>query len=65
MTRAGAGRWRVRISTDVFAHAVHLALPTGAVPSDDYFDLLPSASREVLVTFDGALQATASSVVLK
>ncbi len=64
VTRAGAGHWRARVTTDVFAHAIHLTLPDGAVPADDYFDLLPGASRDVLVTYDGTLTASATSVIL-
>jgi beta-mannosidase len=41
---------RVRVGADVYAHAVHLTLPSGARPSDTYFDLLPGASREIVVT---------------
>ena len=32
-----------------YAHAVHPELPRGAVPDDDYFDLLPGESRTVQV----------------
>ena len=32
-----------------YAHAVHLELPPGAVPSDDYFDLLPGETRRIRV----------------
>ena len=39
----------VRASAQGYAHAVHLDLPTGAVPSDDYFDLLPGTGREIQV----------------
>lgn len=44
---------RVRVSTDVYAHAVHLTLPPGARLSDNYFDLLPGTSREVVVASEG------------
>jgi beta-mannosidase len=54
---AGKGAWRARVSTDVFAHAVHLELPAGAQPGDDYFDLLPREARDVRVTYDGTLSA--------
>jgi hypothetical protein len=61
--RAEQGRWRVRIGTDVFAHAVHLVLPEGAVPDDNYFDLLPGSWRDFYVKYDGELTAEAQSVV--
>ena len=32
-----------------YVHAVHLKLPAGAVPSDDYFDLLPGEVRRIRV----------------
>jgi beta-mannosidase len=59
VTRAGSDAkvWRVTVSSDVFAHAVHLTLPVGAQPADDYFDLLPGASRDVIVTCNGPLNA--------
>jgi beta-mannosidase len=68
VARGGKGMWRVRVSSNVFAHAVHLALPDGAAPQDDYFDLLPRETREVLVNYVGTLSAqdvTATSVVLQ
>jgi len=46
---AGARRYHVSITSDVYAHAVHLRLPARAVPEDDYFDLLPGERRTVLV----------------
>jgi beta-mannosidase len=39
----------VEVRAHTFAHAVHLRLPAGAVPSDDYFDLLPGETRRVAV----------------
>ncbi|MCL4507655.1 MAG: beta-mannosidase [Chloroflexi bacterium] len=66
--RGRKGMWRVRIGSDVFAHAVHLALPPGAQPEDDYFDLLPGETREVQVAFEGTLHAqdvTVTSVVCR
>ncbi len=66
VARAGKGAWRVRVSSAVFAHAVHLGLPEGAQPADDYFDLLPREARDVRVTYEGTLSAenvTATSVV--
>ena len=38
---------RVRVTANAYAHAVHLALPADARPSDNYFDLLPGESRDV------------------
>jgi beta-mannosidase len=66
VSRAKKGTWRVRVSSDVYAHAVHLDLPEGAVPSDDYFDILPHGTQEVLVTYGGTLttgDVTVNSVV--
>lgn len=40
---------QVQVSSDRFAHAVHLELPEGAVPDDDYFDLLPGEQRVINV----------------
>lgn len=39
----------VQVTTDVYAHAVHLAVPDGGVPEDDYFDLLPGEAREIRI----------------
>jgi beta-mannosidase len=55
VARAGKGRWSVHVSSDVFAHAVHLGLPANAIPADDYFDLLPGQTRTVTVTYSGPL----------
>jgi beta-mannosidase len=55
MVRAGKAGWRVRVNSDVYAHAVHLELPAGALPSDDYFDLLPGERRDIFVAYEGAL----------
>jgi len=40
----------LRISAPVYAHAVHFSLPSGALPSDAYFDLLPGEAREVVIS---------------
>jgi beta-mannosidase len=53
--RAAAGQWAARVGSDVYAHAVHLILPDGATPEDDYFDLLPGETREVRVASRGKL----------
>ncbi|MEK6793411.1 MAG: glycoside hydrolase family 2 protein [Spirochaetota bacterium] len=47
--KTAKGIYAVTVTSDVFAHAVHLELPDSAVPDDDYFDLLPGASRTVAV----------------
>ena len=49
VTETGERSCTVRVSAQGYAHAVHLGLPDGAIPSDDYFDLLPGASREIQV----------------
>jgi beta-mannosidase len=61
--RASAGQWDVRVGSDVYAHAVHLVLPAGAMPEDDYFDLLPGESRVVRVAGPGRLSAKEVGVV--
>ena len=47
----------VRVSAQGYAHAVHLDLPAGAVPSDDYFDLLPGQSSDIQITSSQLLDA--------
>jgi beta-mannosidase len=37
------------VTADGYAHAVHLELPEGAYPADDYFDLLPGEAREIAI----------------
>jgi beta-mannosidase len=39
----------VRVRAERYAHAVHLLLPPGAIPMDDYFDLLPGEERAVRI----------------
>jgi beta-mannosidase len=39
----------VRVRARGYAHGVHLVLPAGAEPSDDYFDLLPGESRDITI----------------
>jgi beta-mannosidase len=66
LARAGKGLWRARVGSDVFAHGVHLGLPAGAVAQDDYFDLLPGETRDVLIASGQPLSAqdvTLTSVV--
>ena len=45
------GKWEcsVRVGADGYAHAVHFTLPEGALPSDNYFDLLPGEMREIVI----------------
>lgn len=38
-----------KINAQSYAHAVHLILPEGAIPSDNYFDLLPGDEREIII----------------
>ena len=40
----------VRVSSVGYAHAVTLTLPPGAVPEDNYFDLLPGEQRQIAVS---------------
>ncbi len=39
----------VEVRSATYAHAVHLELPAGAMPADDYFDLLPGEIRRIHV----------------
>lgn len=39
------------ISADGFAHAVHFALPDEALPSDNYFNLLPGERRIITIKY--------------
>lgn len=56
----GADTVEVRAKT--YAHAVHLELPAGSVPSDDYFDLLPGEVRHIHVQSSRALSTRNVSV---
>jgi beta-mannosidase len=47
-----SGRAVLELGTDVFAHYVHLVLPAGLEPEDNFFDLLPGESRMVGVRGD-------------
>jgi len=40
---------RVGVNAKRYAHAVHIDLPAGALPEDDYFDLLPGETRWVRI----------------
>ena len=57
VSKASKGGWMARVTTDVFAHAVHFSLPEGAVPEDNYFDLLPGETRHVRIAYSGTLKA--------
>ena len=46
------------MSAQAYAHAVHLSVPAGALPSDSYFDLLPGETREVRILSDEPLDET-------
>ncbi len=52
----------VQICSDVYAHAVHLVLPSGVLPSDDYFDLLPGESHQVDLVSTGPVDPAAISL---
>ncbi|MBL7201844.1 MAG: beta-mannosidase [Anaerolineae bacterium] len=58
----GEGRCAVRVSSQKYAHAVRLLLPSGAVPSDNYFDLLPGETREVTIRSSEPLDPTGVEV---
>lgn len=45
----GKNRYAARVGTDKYAHAVHFILPEGALPSDNYFDLLPGETKAVTI----------------
>ncbi|MCX7003451.1 MAG: beta-mannosidase [bacterium] len=53
----GRTQWRVQVGARQFAHAVHFVLPDGCLPSDNYFDLLPGATREITISTPRALTA--------
>jgi len=46
---AQEGGGMIRVRAERYAHAVHLLLPAGAIPVDDYFDLVPGEERAVRV----------------
>ena len=43
------GKARFIVTSDVFAQVVHFNLDDGICLSDEYFDLLPGESREIIV----------------
>jgi hypothetical protein len=49
---------RAAVSSATYAHAVHFVLPEGAVPEDDYFDLLPGERRSIVIRGIDPLHAT-------
>jgi beta-mannosidase len=49
IVRRDGDRAVITVSSPVFAHAVHFAVPGQAVFSDCYFDLLPGETREITV----------------
>ena len=61
MQPAGEGAASVQVSARGYAHAVHVLLPAGATPADDYFDLLPGETRVVRVAAASPLDAAAIS----
>ncbi|NCO90127.1 MAG: beta-mannosidase [Armatimonadetes bacterium] len=56
------GHCTVEVGACGYAHAVHLLLPPGCLPADDYFDLLPGESRRVRVASAEVLDAAAIGV---
>ncbi len=47
----------VKISTDSWAHCVFFKLPEGAMPEDNYFDLLPGETRTIKIESDKHIEA--------
>ena len=54
---AGKGVYDVTVASDAYARFVELLLPDGAVPQDNYFNLLPDQSRTIRVQSRRALTA--------
>jgi beta-mannosidase len=61
-TQSQDGQWTVEVGARGYAHAVHLLLPPGCVPEDDYFDLLPGESRRIPLVAAEAFDAAEFSV---
>jgi hypothetical protein len=59
----GKKRYEVTVASDAYAHAVELALPPGAQPDDNLFDLLPGESRTIGVT--SPVRLTAKNVAVR
>ena len=51
-----------RVHAPVYAHGVHFDLPSGASVEDQYFDLLPGETREVVITSLRPLEPEAVTV---
>ncbi len=54
VARQGRDNLTVSISSDIYAHAVHIVVSDDARLSDNYFDLLPGESRKIMVQDSGA-----------
>jgi beta-mannosidase len=54
----GKGSYLAKINTQAWAHAVHFKLSVGALPEDDYFDLLPGESRTIRIVSDKPLNTS-------
>lgn len=52
----------VEITAHAYAHAVYLELPPDAVPSDNYFDMLPGETRRIRVSSSRQLDPQAVTV---
>ncbi|KPK86091.1 MAG: hypothetical protein AMJ81_02065 [Phycisphaerae bacterium SM23_33] len=53
--RTGRREYKVILRSRAYARAVELRLPAGAVPDDNYFELLPGVSRTIRVAYRGRL----------
>ena len=51
-----------KVSAKAYAHAVHLILPQGALPADNFFDLLPGETREIQIVSTEPIDAAAIGV---
>jgi len=52
-----SGSYLIKTKALAWAHAVHFILPKGALPDDDYFDLLPGEARTVRIVSDKPFDA--------
>ena len=52
VTKLSKNKWKIHVESSVFVHAVHFNLPVTALPDDNYFDLLPGESRDIIVISD-------------
>lgn len=62
ISNASEQRCTLQVSAQGYAHAVQIALPKGALASDNYFDLLPGERREIQVTSPAPLDPAAIHV---